>query len=65
YVKDGNCFLLRARKTAESAHILIVNHALLLADLVSGGSAIPAYDHLIIDEASTWKKRRRTSSAAT
>ncbi|MEO6399062.1 MAG: helicase C-terminal domain-containing protein [Tepidiformaceae bacterium] len=51
YVREGNCFLLRARKSAESAHILIVNHALLLADLASGGSAIPQYDHLIIDEA--------------
>lgn len=51
YVREGNCFLLRARKTAESAHILIVNHALLLADLAAGGSAIPQYEHLVIDEA--------------
>jgi predicted DnaQ family exonuclease/DinG family helicase len=51
FVREGNCFLQRARKAAESAHILIVNHALLLADIASGGSAIPAYDHLIVDEA--------------
>lgn len=51
YVREGNCFLLRARQAAESAHILVVNHALLLADLVAGGSAIPDFDHLIIDEA--------------
>lgn len=51
YVREGNCFLLRARKNAESAHILVVNHALLLADLASGGSAIPEFDHLVIDEA--------------
>jgi len=51
WVRDGNCFLLRARKSAESAHLIVVNHALLLADLASGGSAIPPYDHLIIDEA--------------
>jgi len=51
HVREGNCFLLRARKTAESAHILVVNHALLLADLVAGGSAIPNFDHLVIDEA--------------
>ncbi len=51
YVREGNCFLLRARQAAESAHILVVNHALLLADLVAGGSALPEFDHLIIDEA--------------
>jgi DNA polymerase-3 subunit epsilon/ATP-dependent DNA helicase DinG len=51
YVREGTCFLLRARKAAESAHILVVNHALLLADLAAGGSAIPEFDHLVIDEA--------------
>jgi Rad3-related DNA helicase/DNA polymerase III epsilon subunit-like protein len=51
WVREGNCFLLRARKAAESAHLLIVNHALLLADIATGGSALPPYDHLIIDEA--------------
>ena len=51
HVREGNCFLQRARQAAESAHILVVNHALLLADLVVGGSAIPDFDHLVIDEA--------------
>lgn len=51
YVRDGSCFLLRARKAAEAAHIIVVNHALLLADLVSNGSAIPAFQNLVIDEA--------------
>ena len=51
FVREGRCFLQRARKTAEGAHLVVVNHALLLADLASGGSAIPAFDHLIIDEA--------------
>ena len=51
YVRDGSCFLLRARRAAESAHILVVNHALLLADLAAGGSAIPEFKHLVIDEA--------------
>jgi len=51
WVRDGTCFLQRARKAAESAHLLIVNHALLLADLASGGSALPPFDHLILDEA--------------
>ena len=51
HVREGNCFLWRARKAAESAHLLIVNHALLLADIASGGSAVPSFDHLIVDEA--------------
>lgn len=51
FVREGTCFLQRARKAGESAHIIVVNHALLLADLASGGSAIPPYEHLIIDEA--------------
>lgn len=51
WVRDGTCFLARARKAAETAHILVVNHALLLADIASGGSALPPFDHLILDEA--------------
>ncbi len=51
FVREGRCFLQRARRTAESAHLVVVNHALLLADIASGGSAIPAFDYLIIDEA--------------
>jgi DNA polymerase-3 subunit epsilon/ATP-dependent DNA helicase DinG len=51
FVREGKCFLQRARKAAESAHIVVVNHALLLADIASGGSALPAYDHLVVDEA--------------
>lgn len=51
YVREGTCFLQRARKSAETAHILVVNHALLLADVASGGNALPQFDHLIVDEA--------------
>ena len=48
--RRGNCFVLRARKAAEAAHVIVVNHALLLSDLASGG-VLPEYSHLIIDEA--------------
>ena len=51
YVRDGSCFLLRARKRAEAAHIIIVNHALLLSDLATGGNVLPEYKHLVVDEA--------------
>jgi DNA polymerase-3 subunit epsilon/ATP-dependent DNA helicase DinG len=45
------CFLRAARERAESAHVLVVNHALLLADVARGGALLPKYDHLIVDEA--------------
>ncbi|HKZ51108.1 MAG TPA: helicase C-terminal domain-containing protein, partial [Dehalococcoidia bacterium] len=51
YVADGSCYLFRSRRRAESAHLVIVNHALLLADLALGGRLIPPYDHIIVDEA--------------
>ncbi len=44
-------FYYLARQQAEAAHLLIVNHALLIADLVTGGHLLPAYSHLIVDEA--------------
>ncbi len=44
-------FFFRARQHAEHAHLLIVNHALLIADLVAGGRLLPPYHHLIVDEA--------------
>lgn len=45
------CFLESARSKAEQADIVVVNHALLLADLALGGGLIPEYDHVIVDEA--------------
>ena len=51
FVVDGTCFMLRARKEAEASHIVVVNHALLLADIGTGGRVIPPYEHVVIDEA--------------
>ena len=45
------CFVRAARDKAAASHLVIVNHALLLSDLVAGGSLIPAHDILIVDEA--------------
>lgn len=45
------CPFYRARRAADSAHILIVNHALLLADVATGNRVLPQYDALIVDEA--------------
>ena len=51
YFKKGTCFLYRARRDAEASHIIVVNHALLLSDLGSGGGVLPDYRYLVIDEA--------------
>ena len=51
YNQKGLCFFYRARVTAEAAHVLVVNHALLLADIATGNRVLPPYKHLIIDEA--------------
>lgn len=52
----GRCFYQRARRRAESAQILVVNHALLFSDLAvrqGRGSILPDYEYLILDEAHT------------
>lgn len=47
----GACPFYKARREAESAHVVVVNHALLLADVQIGSRALPEYHYLIIDEA--------------
>lgn len=49
--RNNQCFLFRARHQAEASHLIVVNHALLLSDLLRGGSVLPTFRHLIIDEA--------------
>ncbi|MSQ15480.1 MAG: DEAD/DEAH box helicase [Dehalococcoidia bacterium] len=51
FYRSRQCFLLKARQRAEAAHLLVVNHALLLSDLLHERHIIPEYDYLIIDEA--------------
>src|SRR5438094_4294611 len=46
-----DCHVHRARAEAEKADLVVVNHALLLADAAQGGGVLPHYDHLIVDEA--------------
>lgn len=47
----GDCYFYRARRAADSAHLIIVNHALLLADVAVQNRALPDYKYLIVDEA--------------
>jgi len=49
--RGGICPFYRARQAALSAHILVVNHALLLADVATGNRVLPEYNYVIIDEA--------------
>ncbi len=51
YVRNGTCQLMRARKRAEGAHLVVVNHALLLSDIAAGGHVLPGYERLVVDEA--------------
>jgi DNA polymerase-3 subunit epsilon/ATP-dependent DNA helicase DinG len=46
-----DCYVHRARAEAEAADLVVVNHALLLADAEVGGGLLPEFDHLVIDEA--------------
>ncbi|MGZ9223278.1 MAG: exonuclease domain-containing protein, partial [Anaerolineales bacterium] len=46
----GACPFHRAKTMSQSAHVLVVNHALLLSDIATGGRVLPDYSHLIIDE---------------
>ena len=47
----GRCYFYRARKAAEAAHVIVVNHALLMADAATQNRVLPQYRRLIVDEA--------------
>jgi DNA polymerase-3 subunit epsilon/ATP-dependent DNA helicase DinG len=51
YVRNGSCQLAKARARAEAAHLVVVNHSLLLSDVSADRHLLPAYDRLVIDEA--------------
>ena len=46
----GACPFYLSRQAAQGAHILVVNHALLLADAATGNRVLPEYNYLVIDE---------------
>lgn len=46
----GACPFHRAKTMSQSAHVLVVNHALLLSDVATGSKVLPEYSHLIVDE---------------
>ncbi|HEU0165524.1 MAG TPA: helicase C-terminal domain-containing protein, partial [Thermomicrobiales bacterium] len=51
YARRNQCFLPRARNQAMNAHIVIANHALLLAGGSPEGHVMGSFNRLILDEA--------------
>ncbi len=51
YRKD--CFYRKARIKEDKANILVVNHYLFFANLVSGGRVLPNFEAVVFDEAHT------------
>jgi ATP-dependent DNA helicase DinG len=49
--QEDRCFFYRARQRAEGAHLIVVNHALLLSDVAVENRVLPEYRYLIVDEA--------------
>lgn len=53
--KFNDCFVLKARRRAQEADVVVVNHHLLLADMVlkeeGFGEILPGADAVVIDEA--------------
>jgi len=47
----GGCPYFHARQSALNAHVIVVNHALLLSDVVANNRVLPEYKYLIVDEA--------------
>ncbi len=47
----GRCPFHMVKLAAQSAHIIVINHALLLADIATNHRVLPEYKYLIIDEA--------------
>jgi DNA polymerase-3 subunit epsilon/ATP-dependent DNA helicase DinG len=48
---ESGCFYKAARRRTKDAHIVVVNHSLLLADLAASGEILPEARAVIIDEA--------------
>jgi ATP-dependent DNA helicase DinG len=47
----GVCPFYRARQAAMNSHLLVVNHALLLADASTKNRVLPEFNYLVVDEA--------------
>jgi ATP-dependent DNA helicase DinG len=48
---DGGCFFKLSRRRARDAHVVLINHALLVLDLLHETAGLPPWEGLVIDEA--------------
>ena len=48
---DAGCFFKRSRARAREAHLVVVNHSLLLIDLFTEAAGLPEWSAAVIDEA--------------
>lgn len=48
--RNAQCPFCSVKEDAQHSHVVIVNHALLLADAVYANGVIPEYKYLVIDE---------------
>ncbi|MFZ3173234.1 MAG: ATP-dependent DNA helicase DinG [Carboxydocellales bacterium] len=46
-----DCFLMKAKRNAEGAQLLIANHSLVFSDIKTENKVLPAYNYLVLDEA--------------
>ncbi|MGQ9629559.1 MAG: helicase C-terminal domain-containing protein [bacterium] len=47
----SRCFVMRARREAARAHLVVVNHSLLFSDIMTDRRILPGHTRLIFDEA--------------
>jgi Rad3-related DNA helicase len=48
---ESGCFFKLSRRRARDAQVVLVNHSLLVLELLRGGVGLPPWDALVIDEA--------------
>jgi len=63
----NRCFFFKARSLRQDAHVIVVNHHLLMADLLAdeNQSVLPPFSRLIVDEAHHLEPVARSCSAQT
>ena len=49
--QGSSCLVEKSRERARNSALVVTNHAMLAIDALHGGSALPEYDALVIDEA--------------
>ncbi len=52
----SRCFVTRARREAQDANLVVVNHSLLLSDLTAENKVLGPYQRLVVDEAHNLEK---------